>query len=63
MEDKQNSIEFIQKIGIDIPLGLNYGVVKHNPGDSIKETIRIADDVMKDDKVKMYKLNHVEQRR
>ena len=26
-------------IGIDIPLGLNYGVVKHNPGDSIKETI------------------------
>ena len=52
-----------KKIGIDIPLGLNYGVVKHNPGDSIKETIRIADDVMKDDKVKMYKLNHVEQRR
>lgn len=52
-----------QKIGIDIPLGLNYGVVKHNPGDSIKETIRIADDVMKDDKAKMYKLNHVEQRR
>ena len=52
-----------EKIGIDIPLGLNYGIVKHNPGDSIKEIIFRADNIMKDDKAKMYKLNHVEQRR
>lgn len=44
-------------LGLDddnTPLGLNCGLVKHNPGDSIKATYKRADSVLSEDKRKMY---------
>ena len=38
----------------DIPLGLNYGIVEHLPGDKIKNTYINADMIMSEDKKQMY---------
>ena len=39
---------------IDTPIGVNYGIVKHNPNSAIKETFALADELMEKDKKKMY---------
>ena len=39
----------------DVPIGLNSGAVKHNPGDYIKQTFMRADEIMQEDKAAMYK--------
>lgn len=49
-------------IGKEIPLGINYGVVKHNPGDSIKQTFARADELMQTDKGLMYKKYNIDRR-
>lgn len=43
-------------LGIDknIPLGLNYGIVVHNPKDNIKYTLERADKLLSDNKKRMY---------
>ena len=38
----------------DEPIGINYGVVQHKKGDSIKQTFIRADELMQQDKAKMY---------
>ena len=47
---------------VGFPLGMNYGVVKHLPGESLKDTYRRADAVMQEDKDKMYKTLKLERR-
>ena len=47
---------------VGFPLGMNYGVVKHLPGESLKDTYRRADVVMQEDKDKMYKTLKLERR-
>lgn len=39
----------------ELHLGINYGVVQHNIGESIKNTFICADDIMRKDKDEMYK--------
>ncbi len=46
-----------------VPIGLNYGLIKHNPGDSIKQTYMIADEKMRENKVKMYAKYNLERRK
>jgi len=50
-------------IGDHLPLGLNYGIVLHNPGDFIKNTYANADKIMAADKTKMYKKYGLDRRR
>ena len=52
-------------IGIDdtIPLGINCGIVKHNPGDYFKQTFMRTDEIMQKDKTLMYQKYNVERRR
>ncbi|MBR3897855.1 MAG: GGDEF domain-containing protein [Bacilli bacterium] len=47
----------------ELPLGLNYGIVKHIPGESIKETLEKADILMQERKASMYEEQNVERRR
>lgn len=55
----------IISLGVEegLPLGLNYGIVHHNPGNSIKNTIEKADTLMRQDKAKMYVKYNLERRR
>lgn len=57
----------ISMIDIDakekLPLGINFGVVKHNPNESFRQSFMRADDLMQKDKEKMYKLNNLDRRR
>ena len=46
-----------------LPVGINYGIVKHNPGDSIKQTLENADIIMQHNKKKMYLKYNLERRR
>jgi diguanylate cyclase (GGDEF)-like protein len=46
-----------------IPLGINCGLAKHNPGDPIKETFKRADEMMQEDKSIMYKKYRLDRRR
>lgn len=51
-------------LGIDgLPLGLNYGVVKHDGSSSIKQTYEQADQAMSENKKSMYELFGLERRR
>ena len=52
------------KLGIedDVPIGFNYGVVNHAPGDLIKQTFVKADMLMQEDKKKMYVKHNLERR-
>jgi GGDEF domain-containing protein len=50
-------------VGENIPLGFNFGLVKHNPGDSIKQTFMRADELMQQDKDAMYKRLRLDRRR
>lgn len=51
-------------LGIDgLPLGLNYGVVKHDWSSSIKETYEQADKAMSENKERMYETFELERRR
>ncbi len=52
-------------LGIEeyLPLGLNYGIVKHEPGDSIKQTYMRADEKMRKNKNSMYTRYNLERRR
>ena len=52
-------------IGLEIesPLGLNYGIVKHVAGDTIKNTYVNADSIMASDKDKMYTKYNIERRK
>ena len=43
-------------------IGVNYGVVKHNPGSTIKETFEKADELMEEDKKRMHLKYGVERR-
>ena len=61
LEDVVDSKEDTQGL-INVPVGLNYGIVKHNPGDSIKETLSRADYIMQEDKKKMYTKHNIERR-
>ena len=49
-------------IGEEAPLGLNCGIVLHNPGDSLKNTFMRADDLLQEDKKLMYKKYNLERR-
>jgi diguanylate cyclase (GGDEF)-like protein len=51
------------KIGNNIPIGINYGIVKHNPGNSIKVTFAKADEIMQEHKSEMYKKLKLDRRR
>jgi hypothetical protein len=53
------SIEQSKKLidlGLDEPvkLGLNFGIVEHQPGTSIKNTVNKADEIISEDKRNMY---------
>jgi len=50
-------------VGEGLPLGINYGITKHNPGESIKETFTRADGMMQAEKTAMYKQYKLERRR
>lgn len=50
-------------LGEDVPLGLNYGLARHNPGDAYKKTFGIADDLMQEDKKNMYLKYKLERRK
>ena len=50
-------------VGENLPIGINYGVVKHIPGDSLKHTYVKADNIMQEDKLSMYTRNGLERRR
>ena len=43
-------------------LGINYGVVTHNPENSLKQTFMKADEIMQEDKAKMYKKYNLDRR-
>ena len=47
----------------EIITGINYGLVKHNPNEYFKETIIRADEIMREDKSKMYKKYSLDRRR
>lgn len=49
-------------IGEDVPIGINFGIVQHNPNDPIKKTFMRADEIMQEDKSKMYKKYKLERR-
>ena len=44
-------------------IGLNYGLIMHNREDSIKKTYKGADEIMSEDKHKMYVKNNLERRK
>ena len=46
-----------------IPIGLNFGLITHKPGFSIKEESKVADDIMQEDKTKMYVKYGLERRK
>lgn len=48
--------------GCNAPVGLNFGIVKHMPGDSFRRTFITADELMNDDKKRMYKKLALERR-
>ncbi len=50
-------------IGEQIPIGLNNGIVMHEPGDKIKNTVAAADQIMTEDKKRMYEENGLERRK
>lgn len=50
-------------LGKDIPLGLNRGIVLHQPNDFIKNTTMRADEIMSKDKALMYSKYNLERRR
>lgn len=50
-------------LGENIPVGLNFGLAKHNPGDKIKNTFMRADEMMQEDKSNMYKRLKLDRRR
>ena len=49
-------------LGTYTPIGINYGVVKHNPGDNFKQTLMRADEIMQEDKTKTYKKLNLDRR-
>ena len=51
------------EIGEKIPIGINFGIVKHNPGDYYKQTFMRADEIMQEDKNKMYKTYKLDRRK
>lgn len=50
-------------IGDDIPIGINSGIVAHQPGDNLKQTFMRADELMQEEKANMYKKYKLERRR
>ena len=50
-------------IGEELPLGINYGVVQHTPGDYYKQTFVRADEEMQKEKSLMYKKYKIDRRR
>ena len=46
-----------------VPIGINCGIVEHNFNNHIKKTYIDADNEMKEDKSKMYKLLDIERRK
>ena len=61
VKDEVNLINL--DINDNVPLGLNYGIVKHNPEDTFKQTFMKADDLMQEEKNDMYKKYKLERRR
>ena len=51
------------EIGEKILLGLNYGIVRHTPGDTLKQTFMKADELLQEDKRQMYKKYNLDRRR
>lgn len=49
-------------LGEETPIGINYGVVQHTPGDSFKQTFMRADERMQEDKGVMYKKYKLDRR-
>ena len=47
----------------DIPVGLNFGIVKHIPQDTIKDSYIRADSLMQNDKAMLYKKLNLERRK
>ena len=50
-------------VGENIVIGLNSGIVHHEPGDKIKNTVAAADQIMNEDKKRMYQENGLERRK
>ena len=50
-------------LGENVPIGINFGVVAHKPGDSLKQTFNKADELMQEEKEKMYKKYKLDRRR
>ena len=50
-------------VGEELPLGINYGVVQHIPGDYYKQTFVRADEEMQKEKSLMYKKYKIDRRR
>lgn len=59
--DKATMIDI--DIDEDVRLGLNCGIVQHNPKNLIKQTFIEADETMQDNKSKMYKKYGLDRRR
>ena len=63
----QLAAEEVQEIFLenaqDVPLGLNWGVVEHVPGDYLKKTYMNADAIMAEDKKQMYLSYGLERRK
>ena len=59
--DEGNMIDL--NVGTSLPIGVNYGVVQHMAGAPIKETFIRADEIMHEDKNKMYIKYNLSRRR
>ena len=59
---KDESAMINLNVGCDLPIGINYGIVKHNPCDSYKQTFIRADEIMKEDKTNIYKKYKLDRR-
>lgn len=60
---RDESIMIDLGLGSNMPIGLNFGLVRHNPGDPYKTTLMRADEIMQKDKDKMYIKNNLDRRR
>jgi diguanylate cyclase (GGDEF)-like protein len=48
---------------LNVPIGINFGIVEHNPDDAYKITLQKADDIMQADKTKTYQKYGIDRRR
>ena len=49
--------------GLNMPVGINYGIVEHDPNNPYKTTLQKADEIMQQDKTKTYQKYGIDRRR